>query len=238
MVDGYVLKRSILETLQRGEGSNVPLIIGSNRDEMTVLAPMLMGDVSRRMTDEEYHNLVSYFHGPSSTERIVQIYNRDKQGSNWQALMDLMTDSQFHSPAQLVANAMEQFNPGSTFLYIFSQEVNLFKAGHATEIPYIFQNPTLLQMFSHRPFLPLHSLVNYADQVKLSNLMMRIWTRFAHTGNPNGSDSGDLYWPDGSDGKVMHFESRNTHIIDEFKANEVEFWSDVGCEGILKKRAS
>ncbi|KAL3846951.1 hypothetical protein ACJMK2_017891, partial [Sinanodonta woodiana] len=97
-------------------------------------------------------------------------------------LIDLLTDGLYLAP--LIEMVQEHSKHSDTYLYIFSYSTasenypKWVKGAHGDELPYIFGAPLV---DGTSPF-PLQ--YNTAEK-SLSENMMRLWTNFAKTGDPN-----------------------------------------------------
>ncbi|KAK3583366.1 hypothetical protein CHS0354_038985 [Potamilus streckersoni] len=100
-------------------------------------------------------------------------------------LIDLLTDGLYLAP--LIEMAQEHSKHNDTYLYVFSYSTasenypKWVKGTHGDELPYIFGAPLV---DGTSPF-PLQ--YNNAEK-SLSENMMRLWTNFAKTGDPNIPD--------------------------------------------------
>jgi para-nitrobenzyl esterase len=104
-----------------------------------------------------------------------------------------------------VQAAERRFEAGHapTFMYLFAWESDylggLFKASHAMEIPFVFDNVDRVPMTGTRP-----------DRQQLADIMSRAWVAFARHGNPNyeGLPAWPPYTPDRRATMVFDVPSR------------------------------
>lgn len=174
IVDGYVLPQSVAEIFAAGKQNDVPLLVGSNADEGTSLAPQAASLKAATFTNgvrTRYGKLADQFltlYPAASDEQAVKSFYaafRD-QGFGWEmrtwARMQTKTG---HQPA---------------YLYYFTRKApgplgGRLGAFHALEIAYVFGNfpwPFSWEDLDH----------------KLSDAITSYWTNFARSGNPNGKD--------------------------------------------------
>jgi para-nitrobenzyl esterase len=197
VIDGYVLKKSPFQAFLDGDQAHLPLVIGSNADEGTLLYP------------EIHSPLVEYANQPFTPNELCCIL-RDEFGADADALFDLypglrecdyaarlalLGDSLIGSPARFYAlQAAKTGQP--VYLYFFTrtppsprQTVGAF---HFAETPYIFE--------STNPVLPLH-----ADDYAFARQMTAYWVQFARSGNPNCEPNPEwpIFSPDNQ--KLMEF---------------------------------
>ncbi|KAL3846881.1 hypothetical protein ACJMK2_017833 [Sinanodonta woodiana] len=97
-------------------------------------------------------------------------------------VVDLLTDALYMAP--VIEMAQEHSRHGDTYLYVFAHSTSSenypewVKGAHGEELPYIFGAP-LVDGISPFP-------QQYTSSEKiLSQTMMRFWTNFAKTGDPN-----------------------------------------------------
>lgn len=185
VIDGYVLEKSPFEAFLNGEQARLPLMIGSNADEGTLLYP------------EIHSPLVEYTNQPFTPDELYCIIH-EEFGEDAQALFDaypglrtgeytarvaLLGDSLIGSPARFYAlQAAKTGQP--VYLYFFTRTPHSPKqtagAFHFAETPYIFEsaNPVFL--------------MNVQDH-QFARQMGAYWIQFARNGNPNCTPHPD--WP-------------------------------------------
>ena len=141
----------------------IPLIVGDNQDEgigfarawATASMPFYMQD------------LASVFgsHAPEA----ARLYPAHDQASILRAGADIIGDGLFYSGARSLARAASRRDP-RTFRYVFTEPLGGNAPQHAAELRFVFG--TLGPAAT-------------AQQRQLSETMMRAWTGFAATGDPN-----------------------------------------------------
>ncbi len=170
-LDGYVLKESPIVALQANRHNNVPIMIGTNKDEATIFTVMLPID-----TKAGYRKTIKSLF-PSISKQILKQYPISDYPSPRDAFNTFFTDLSFVCPARW-AGLMSSINQPQTFVYSFNNvfeipQVKPFGAFHGQELLFVFNN-----------FL---NLPPTQDQRKLSETMLGYWTNFAKTGDPNGT---------------------------------------------------
>ncbi len=99
-------------------------------------------------------------------------------------MAEITGDVLFVCPARRAARQLVQAGV-PTYLYHFSQiplpyqAVPFLQSTHTAEIAFVFHNPIL-------------GIKLFGDDIALSEAMMRYWTRFAGTADPNGGS--DVTW--------------------------------------------
>ena len=204
VIDGDLVPQLPKTRFEKGEATDLPLLIGTNRDEWKMFTAF---DKKRRTLDEatlrEYlTRSFMRFQGNDSSgfgvgvaearvEEALCLYRSDPDGSEcrpseiWNRIQ---TDRVFHYPAVKLAD--DHASRGApTWFYRFDWKPPLAPdrvgACHALEIAFVFgtlKTPWL------RPLFGLSS-----DSVLLSDRMQKAWLSFARTGDPSAEDH--LPWP-------------------------------------------
>ena len=176
-VDGATLLAPLWEAVASGRIATVPMLIGSNRDEIR-----LWGGLDPQWHTEDASALLALFErtwGPLSPEERAR-YVAGKAGPDlFDALMHAGTVRAFQFPAQRLAAAASRQAP--TWAYRFDWPSTAFdgrlKASHAMELPFVFNTWEV-------PGTELLTGAG-ADRPKLARQMHQAWVAFATRGDPN-----------------------------------------------------
>jgi para-nitrobenzyl esterase len=190
-VDGFVLRQSPSAAFASGQFNRVPITEGSTHDEFRSYAATLVPVVPAAFYPIVVGLFTSTLGLDVSADEIVRQYPiTDYQNDVRLALSAIGTDYLFSCPGRRAARSFAKAVP--TFAYEFNDpnapdilapDVDFpFGAYHASELPYLFDSTTL---GGHAPFTP--------DQEQLAAAMVRYWTQFAGTGNPNSPATPE--WP-------------------------------------------
>jgi para-nitrobenzyl esterase len=179
IVDGYVLPQDVKSTFAQGKQNDVPLLVGSNADEGTALAPQGAG-----MKSAMFVMGVHQKYGDRA-EQFLKIYPAGSDQEAVQSFYAAYRDQAFGWEMRTWARMQTLTGHHPAYLYYFSRrppgpQSERFGAFHAAEIAYVFGSFVW-------PF-PWEE----TDR-KLSNTMQQYWVNFAATGNPNGE--GLEKWP-------------------------------------------
>ena len=180
VIDGYVIPKSPFEIFHDGEQHQVPILLGSNADEGTLIhALMPTPSVEYRFRPMESNKLPSIFYEifREEADQLFGLYPGLERRAD-KAEKDFLGDDMFGAKARFYAEKIANSNQPA-YLYFFnrtppnsSQTAGAF---HAAELAFVHGTST--------PILKLDK----AD-LKLSATMINYWTQFAKTGNPNGNE--------------------------------------------------
>ncbi|GIK49326.1 MAG: carboxylic ester hydrolase [Alphaproteobacteria bacterium] len=182
-VDGHVLPRQLVETLDRGEQARVPLLVGLTGGEIRTfpgLAPPPPENAAayERAIRERYRDLADDFlRLYPSTDMQESIYAATRDGIHgWAA-------------ERLAIRQTAQGVPA--FLYLFDHSYPAADAAglhafHASELPFVFG--ALDDFPVNWPPIP-----DEPAQRRLSEAMIGYWTSFAKNGEPRAAGAPD--WP-------------------------------------------
>ncbi len=206
-VDGWLLPDEVRAIFAAGAQSDVPLMVGSNADEMTSLTPRrsIPDDLAelRQWFEQQFGagdesaDGVSGTEGTSRAEQIALLYPAATDAEATRAYLNIQRDRFFTGRARTWARA-QATGSAPAFLYFFrgpapSPDRGHYGAFHAGEIAFVFGT------LSQTP----HPMQD-GDQ-RLSDAMSSYWVNFATTGGPNGE--GLPEWPayttgDGADAEA------------------------------------
>jgi para-nitrobenzyl esterase len=174
-VDGSVLPAAPLASFAAGQGGNVPLLIGSNRDEARLF---LVAANTIDLIDEPTLAAVAGAYG--LTGEALAVYRAGRPGASpGDLLAAVISDWFFRIPPIRVAEARAAARAADTWMYRFDypepQDNHRFGACHATEIPFVFDTAT-------RP--ELRPLIGDAPSSAVADRTHRVWVDFISRGDP------------------------------------------------------
>ncbi|MEW6185925.1 MAG: carboxylesterase/lipase family protein, partial [Thermodesulfobacteriota bacterium] len=183
VVDGTLYPRHPFSPDAAPTSLNIPLIVGTNKDEAALF--LAADPKRRRLTEEEMHQRLDRLLGDRKDE-ILAVYRKTRpEASPWDLFVGIASENMRLRSIQL-AEAKQRAGGAAVYMYWFTWESNymkgLFKAAHAMEIPFVFNNPDIAPFTGDSP-----------DRYDLARTMSRAWINFARYGNPNGE--GLPYWP-------------------------------------------
>ncbi|MEL7337200.1 MAG: carboxylesterase family protein, partial [Planctomycetota bacterium] len=181
--DGWVFPKAPHAIYDAGEQHDIPIIIGTNRDEGTMFAPRKGFGGTMELYEQAMTERFGDF-GP----KVAKFYAPKKADDLRQVAIQQISDVWFIQPARSVARAMD--GQGSkVWMYHFTKPVwGWMGAAHAAEIGYVFGN-----LNNPNP-----------DDAALSNAFMDYWVQFAKSGDPNLE--GQPEWPN-------YTTNGDTHLV-------------------------
>jgi para-nitrobenzyl esterase len=187
ILDGATVPRQPRDAFAAGEFNRVPVVIGTNSDEGTYFLSVAAITAGRAPTPADYANTIQVNFG-AAAPAIEAAYPLDEYTSPGQALSAILTDSFFACPTELVRTSLVRYVP--TYGYEFAKQdpVQNFPlprgaegitlgASHSTELTYVFGHDAKGAPLPQGP-----------DR-DLSDAIIRYWTNFAASGNPNRANA-------------------------------------------------
>lgn len=169
MIDGQLLIEDPLAVFERGEQAPVPLMIGANSDEYGDLPGIGLA------------SLLAIGQFGDTTSALWAAYHPAGRPDQ---INHFISDLVVVEPARHMAIGAAR-GPAPVFVYRFGYVATAARRGghgaaHASELPFIFDNPQALDSPSR------------ADR-EMARRISAAWVRFARTGNPGGE--GAWAWP-------------------------------------------
>ena len=211
-----IIPKSPFEAFLNGETANVPLIVGSNSDEGSLIAPMryrldpngnvtgidwLVNPTSKNPYEAVMENDNNAYGSLENSKKLLSMYpGLGSKKPPMKSILDFYTDSFFGFKARFYA-AKHAANGNPAYLYTFSRQPNSYQqtagAYHAGEIAFVFGSNIL------------GPGDNEMDN-KLMKLMQFYWATFAKSGDPNGDDEDVELWP------MYHHKNPAQMVFDSF----------------------
>lgn len=199
VLDHYVFTDFPIRIFQSGNYNKVPLMIGSNSEEMSLSAPatVLPGMVTA---------LISASVPGSLREEALNLY---PPGNNStvarESYVAILTDAQFTATARRTAQCIRGNQSEPVWRYFFTHKHTLpllesLGSYHGMELFYIFNTWEDATLGSGILFKPQDDSVQ--------RTMLNYWVNFANTGNPNGS--GLVHWPEYKNSSDCYLEIKAT----------------------------
>jgi para-nitrobenzyl esterase len=184
VIDGNHLPAGPFEPVAPALSAQIPLMIGTNKDEMALffaLAPWIDG-----MDDTALGERVRMFVGERG-DTILESYRRARpHGSRGDILLAIASDHGMRIPSLVTADRKVAQHSAPVFVYMFTWETPVLggklKSPHALEIPFVFDTVQSCAITGDAP-----------TRFALAEKMSKTWIAFAQSGNPN--NDGIPHWP-------------------------------------------
>jgi carboxylesterase type B len=170
--DGWLLPEDERPAFQGGRMHAMPLIVGSNTDEGTLLTrtwPIATIAAWQQQVDSNF--------GPAAEEAMA-LYPAHTDEEARPAVAAMFADTQFNYGTRLLAQCMARLEP-RTFKYLFERRRPHQADGphHGEEVAHAFGN--------HDRTAPGEKPDFDGNDDSLSRIMRKAWVAFAATGDPN-----------------------------------------------------
>lgn len=183
VIDGHVLPKSPFRAFLEGDQAKVPVLLGSNSDEGSLIYPIWRSPFVeyRQLEPGEVPDTLSRMFGQNA-DKLMKLYPGLDAGSE-KGSAALLGDYMFNAKTRFYAVQAAKAGQ-ATFLYIFSRvppsPKQTIGAAHAAEVDFVFD--------SHMPIFPITE-----EDKLLTEAIGRYWTNFAKSGDPN--EAGLEEWP-------------------------------------------
>lgn len=228
VVDNVVFKDFPKQVFQSGNFNKVPLIIGTNADEMSLSAP-------QTVLPAMVNSLIKSSLPLQFQDQALQLY---PPGSNVaeakKSYIGILTDAQFTVNARRTAGCISINQTEPVWRYFFThrhtiQQLEKFGSYHGMELFYVFNNWENTLLGSGFLFKP--------EDKAVQDAMLKYWVNFAYSGNPNGENLDS--WPRYLNSTDCFLEINATPKAQQsgLRTEESDFWDSVtgfsGCTGTV-----
>jgi para-nitrobenzyl esterase len=174
VIDGRSLPAYPFDPQAPETSAGVPLLVGSNATEMTLMGPPVTAlDDSTLLTKAKQSLKI----GDAAAERLIAAY-KQAHGDNVEAWLALDSDRFVRISAIRQAERKAAQNAAPVYMYYFAWRTPVLggylRAAHALEIPFVFDHPDVWPGFTGTG----------QDRYALSGTMSAAWAQFARTGDP------------------------------------------------------
>ncbi len=218
VMDNYVFENYVVQNFQNGTFNKVPVMIGSNEDEMSLSVPPVVTPAMVTLLINAYIPLAlqaqaNVLYPPGATNAVAK-----------KSYIDFLSDKQFTVNARRTAQCISQNQNEPVWRYFFTHKHTVaplipYGSYHGMELFYVFntwENATL----GTGPFFA-------AADDSVQNVMLDYWVNFAKTGNPNGA--GLVTWPQYQSATDSYLEIKATPNGTQTGLRTIvsDFWDDV-----------
>jgi para-nitrobenzyl esterase len=216
VADGVTLPAPPLTEIRSGAAAGIPVLIGTNRDEVKLFASTTRRDEPGEAALPSQVRASVPKATESDARALVETYRASRHAkglpdTNLDILDAIQTDARFRIPALRMALAQHEYQ-AHTYAYLFTYASparhGALGSCHALEMPFVFGTlgaPTQDRFAGTGP-----------DIERLSANMMDAWLSFARTGSPGHEGIGP--WPayDAETRPTMLFDRTSTLAHDPF----------------------
>lgn len=218
-----ILPRDPAQAIARGDFHRTPVLMGNNRDEgmgTAAFAVAYGGPITKASWPED---LKSFFPDPAKAAQVRQHYpvNDDNGGPVFGTLLGdwnfacPTVDSKRMLAARVPVYSYEFSDPDAPNVLGLPNPPFPIGPAHTTELGYLFDIGG-----RHQNFTPA--------QEQLADTMIGYWSRFVHTGDPNGGGPRwDRFRPSDSTPRTLSLAPGSGGIkpVAEAAEHQCEFWS-------------
>jgi para-nitrobenzyl esterase len=227
VVDGKVLPAQPFYPVAAPTAANIPLMIGTNKDEMTF---MLMRDPQfgkyteatlKESLIQKTRDNTGFKVPEEKIDGLIAAYKRTRPNATPTEILVAIASDRMRMGAIRVAERKAAGGPAPVYMYLFTWESpfmgGVLKSCHTLEMPFVFNNvePTI------------GILGNSPERLKIAANMSGAWLAFARSGNPN--HQGLPRWPtyDKEKRATMIFNTE-CKVENDPRAEERKAWDDIG----------
>jgi len=224
IVDGTILPLQHATAFRTGQFNRVPMMIGANRDDWTWIRAFIESATGAPLTSAQYPNEIAATFGANASQVIAR-YPLSAYLSPSLAIAAAETDAGFTCSARRLLQWVSRYVP-QTYAFQFADRTApsymppvsfQLGAAHTFELQYLFPQ------FHGATGTPQN--LN-ADQLRLSDQMVRYWTTFARQGNPNSESSPS--WATYGEGSGDNWQS--LHLPEPARLPQGEFAAEHKCD--------
>ncbi len=210
VIDGTTLPQRPIEAIAHGSAAGIPLLLGTNRDEMRLFTMMDPAQGVFNMS------LLENMFGDQA-KQVAAIYEATA-GSQEDAWIDILTDRTFRIPAIHLAEHQSALGI-PIWMYRFDWPTPVFggqlKACHALEVPFVWNNLDKYGVSMLTGDSPARQ--------KIAEAMHAAWIAFARNGNPNTQLLPE--WPAyDTDRRATMLFNEEDQIVNDPQGAERQLW--------------
>lgn len=233
-IDGKLFVEQPLKSLQEGQFEKVPVINGNNANEGSLLVMFGHEYQFKKLTPEKYPERIHYLvRDDDKVKKVMERYPLSEYSDPGGALSAVFGDQSFVCHEKWTSDALARQAPVYSYYFAYSDadfvlpKLRKLGAFHSAEVQFIFGDSMAW----------LKSKFGGKEKV-LSDNMMRYWTQFARTGNPNGEadvSRTSVIWPEyGATGKRLQLDTSLSEKSGADTDALCHFWQDISSQQFIE----
>jgi para-nitrobenzyl esterase len=229
VVDGTTIPVHPFDPVAAPTGGDVPVIVGTNKDEATLFLAIdnltgrtieydedqmrkIIAARSRRGTNTQLLN--------DKMDEIIATYRRNRPGASVADILIAISTDQARVASIRLAERKAAAGGAPAYMYLFTWESKAaygrLRSAHGFEIPFVFNNVDQpISLFRGAP-----------QRFKLGAEMSAAWVAFARSGNPD--HPGIPHWPAyTTDSRATMLFGDETHVENDPAGEERQLWDGI-----------
>jgi para-nitrobenzyl esterase len=212
VVDGWALPEQPYDPVASAVSLDVPLIIGTNRDEMALFLKLAPGAGS--LDEQRLRSRIERMFGDDSDLLYKSYREWMPEAAPIDVLVAIQT-AQIYRQASIRLAERKAAGPGPVYAYLFEWRAPILGgrlgACHGLEIPFAWGSTAQSQM------------TGGAEAEPLTTQMSRAWLEFGRHGDPNHSDL--VAWPTyGPSRRTTMVFGTDTRVVEDPFSEERQLW--------------
>jgi para-nitrobenzyl esterase len=184
--DGGSIPNEPYTHLRTGFAKDIPILIGTNQEEFPIFGAMVKNPIQQFIMKKLLFGWLKKMGVTNQhIQRLLPLYRKalaPSQVAQKREVNYLVTDAFFRMPALLLAEA-HLSGPAKTFFYCFAHPApQIQAASHVLELYFVFGTLTTSDIAD------MMKIPGTEPEVHLSQQMMKAWSSFARSGDPNHAD--------------------------------------------------
>jgi para-nitrobenzyl esterase len=214
VVDGGFLVEQPAEAFAHGSAGDVPVIVGTNRDEATFFGARNPALDSKDLDEDGLRKRLGFL--GEAADHVLDTYKKGRPDATPEDLsIAIMSDVAMRIPSIRLVERLIEGGTTNVGMYLFCYGTEPMRATHGLEIPFVFDNVNEASLMRNTP-----------GRQRLADQMSEAWIAFARSGDPDHDGIPD--WPryDLTDRGTILFDRETTVEADPFGA-ERQAWDGI-----------
>ena len=174
VVDGRYLPAHPFDPVAGSNTANIPLLIGTNRDEPSITMALFPGP---DLTEEKMRKRLTPMLG-DELDRMLNVYKKTRPGATPYELYVGINAAVWKLAVNKLSERKLDAGSAPVYMYLLTYKTDykggIFGSPHTLEIPFIFDTSDDMPLTGNRP-----------DKPEMTGSLLNAWASFAHNGNPN-----------------------------------------------------